>query len=135
MKTTSLQAENLPPHAVLHHLQVLRRIAMFVMELGVQVSADVMNGLSPEELGQIAEAIADLEVIDPFGAHEAFQEFQSMKAKGAAFAKLGSDYALHFVREALRSEAQRRPVDVSRRSGSLLSIDQSATHESGTVRG
>lgn len=82
----------------------LRRIALFLMELGVQVSADVMHRLTPEEFQQISGAIADLELTDLVGDDEAFRECQSMKAKGEAFARLGSDYALHFVREALTLE-------------------------------
>jgi flagellar motor switch protein FliG len=108
---------------------------MFLMELGVQAAANVMNRLTPEELGHIAGAITDLELIDPCGADEASREFQCTKANGQAFAKLGSDYALHLVREALRSESRRHSVDVSWRHENLVRIDRSCTREIGIFRG
>jgi len=91
----------------------LRRIAMFLMRLSVQVSADVMSQLTPDESRRIGNAIAELELIDPRIANEALHELQSMRANGEALAKLGSHYAWHFVSEALRSEPAQRPAGAS----------------------
>ena len=107
---------------------------MFLMGLGVQVSAQVMNRLTPEELRQVAGAIADLEMIDLLGV-EALRDCQSMRAKGEAFLKLGPDHALHFVREGLRCESPRHSVDISRRSENLVSIDQYGAREIGVSFG
>jgi len=123
MEALSPMLANSPVSETLQDLKVLRRIAMFLMGLGVQVSAQVMNRLTPEELRQVAGAIADLEMIDLLGV-EALRDSQSMRAKGESFLKLGPDHALHFVREGLRCEFPRPSVDVSVRSENLASIDR-----------
>jgi flagellar motor switch protein FliG len=101
-KSATSRNLQLPPSPQNEH--VLRRIAMFLMELSIQVSAEVMNRLTPEELRGLTAAIEELELIDPRSANEVFLERQSMKANAELLAKLGSPYAWHFVNKALRPE-------------------------------
>jgi flagellar motor switch protein FliG len=103
---------------------------MFLMELGVQVSAEVINRLTPEEHRQIAHAIADLELTDP-NSNETSFDFQSMKAKGEAVANLESDYALHLVREALRAESPSQTADAGWPEENLAYFTSSAASEVG----
>lgn len=104
---------NLQPRRSPQNEHALRKIAMLLMELSIEVSAEVTSRLTPQELRGLAEAMAELEMIDVRGASEAFRERQSMKANGEVLAKLGSVYAWHFVYEALRSEPARQRIAYS----------------------
>ena len=85
-----------------------RKAAMFVMGMGMPLSAEVLRQLEPDEIRKISSEISALPAVAPEHMVNVFREFESLTAPSRFFAKGGADCARKMVEQALGPESAQK---------------------------
>ncbi len=103
----------MPVHgqAPLAPMSGLRKAAVLLITIGEMASAEIIKGLSDDEVQRISRVIATTDPINSRQALDVLREFEQLAAARSYVVKGGMDYAQRMLRQAFGVENARRLLD------------------------
>lgn len=82
----------------------VQKVAVLLMAVGEEVSAEITKGMTPEEVEIISFEIARMESVDPHVVEEVLEEWQQTERAAFSLAQGGVDYARRVLEKAFGSQ-------------------------------
>ena len=110
-----------------------RKVAILMMSLGQEVSAEILKRLTEDEVRRITAEVTRIKALTPEQAEQVLAEFHRTLADGTAYSVHGADFAKDMLVNALGAEPARKVLDqVSRQANmdaDVLTAMESADSE------
>ena len=100
----------MPEEEVVDDLDARNKVAILMIALGQETTAEVMKYLSDMEIEQIAQAIAELDVVTTEQEDDVLEEFEQLLMAGKYVSQGGIDFARGALEKAMLYERMQRQI-------------------------